>query len=201
MAEQLLAAWQATSSLELVSVVFGLIYIILAAKENSWCWPAALVGTGTAIFLFWDVSLLMESALNVYYLAMAVFGWWQWRYGSETGSELAISAWRPRQHAIAIILIAALSAGSGWWLAHYTDAALPYVDSFTTWSAVITTWMVTRKILQNWLYWIVIDTVSVWLFWQKELYLYALLFLLYTVIAVFGYRQWLEHYTRAKRAT
>lgn len=187
--------------MELVSVVFGLIYIVLAARENSWCWPAALVGTGTAILLFWDVSLVMESALNVYYLGMALFGWWQWRYGSDTGSELAISRWSWRQHLFAIGLIIVLTLASGLWLTVYTEAALPYVDSFTTWSAVITTWMVTRKILQNWLYWIVIDSVSVWLFWQKELYLYAALFVLYTVIAVFGYYQWRQHYAHANPST
>ncbi|RBP53691.1 nicotinamide riboside transporter PnuC [Arenicella xantha] len=198
MSESLLAAWQATSTLELVSVLFGLAYVILAAKENSWCWPAALGGTATAIWLFWDVSLLMESALNVYYLGMAIFGWWQWQYGSSTHSPLAISSWHIKQHALAIGSVVVLTLISGTWLARHTEAALPYVDSFTTWAAVITTWMVTRKILQNWLYWVVIDAVSVWLFWQKELYLYALLFAFYTVIALYGYRHWRIEFLHAK---
>jgi len=77
------SAWAATSNIEIVAVMFGLLYIILAARENSWCWPAAFIGTGTSIYLFWDGELLMESALNVYYLAMAVFGWWQWQYGGK----------------------------------------------------------------------------------------------------------------------
>lgn len=190
MTESLLAAWQQVSTLESISVAFGLAYVILAAKENIWCWPAALIGTGTAIFLFWDVSLLMESALNVFYVLMAVYGFYQWQYGGQRGDELAISSWQLPQHVKAIVLILALVLGSGYLLSNHTNAALPYVDSFTTWGAVVATWMVARKILENWLYWIVIDAVSVWLFVQKELYLYALLFVLYTVIAVYGYLQW-----------
>ena len=86
MNETLLAIWQSTSLLELISVSFGLLYVILAARENVWCWPAALINTATAIFLFWDASLLMESGLNVFYLVIAVYGWWQWRHGGSSRS-------------------------------------------------------------------------------------------------------------------
>lgn len=198
MIELLLQAWQQTSWLEVVSVAFGLAYVILAAKESVWCWPAALVGTGTGILVFWDASLKMESALNVFYLVMAVYGWWAWLYGGASAGRaqqtLSISSWRALNHLYAIALIAVLTAISGGLLKGNTNAALPYVDSFTTWAAVISTWMVTRKVLQNWLYWIVIDAVSVWLFIQRELYLYALLFVLYTVIAAFGYLNWRRRY-------
>lgn len=187
-------AWQATSTLEIVSVVFGLIYIVLAARENIWCWPAAFIGTGTAIFLFWDASLLMESALNIYYLAMAVIGWWQWKYGSLKKTELAISAWSPAQHGFALSLIICLTLISGYLLSQNTGAAHPYVDSFTTWAAVITTWMVARKILENWLYWMIINPVSVWLYAERGLYLYALLFIAYSIIPVFGYLKWRKNF-------
>jgi nicotinamide mononucleotide transporter len=194
------AAWSGTSQLEIVSVAFGVVYVVLAARENIWCWPAAFIGTGTAVFLFWDASLVMESALNVYYLAMAVFGWWQWRAGGVNKSGLTISSWKLRQHLIAISLITALTLASGYLLSTRTTAALPYVDSFTTWSAVITTWMVARKILQNWLYWIVIDIVAMWLFFERGLYLYALLFLLYSLIAVIGHLQWSKKYLRQQKS-
>lgn len=190
-------AWAGTSQLEIVSVVFGLIYVILAARENIWCWPAAFIGTGTAIFLFWDASLLMESALNIYYLLMAVFGWWQWQYGSKQKTELAISSWQLKSHLLILLLIAILTFSSGYLLSNNTSAALPYVDSFTTWAAVITTWMIACKILENWLYWIVIDAVCVWLYAERGLYLYALLFFAYTVIASIGYFKWRQNFARA----
>jgi nicotinamide mononucleotide transporter len=193
-------AWAGTRQLEIVSVLFGLGYVVLAARENIWCWPAAFIGTGTAVFLFWDASLVMESALNVYYLAMAIFGWWQWRAGGDNNPGLLISSWKSRQHLVAISLISVLTLVSGYLLSTRSAAALPYVDSFTTWSAVITTWMVARKILQNWLYWIVIDLVAMWLFAERGLYLYALLFLLYSLIAVIGHFQWNKQYLRQQKS-
>jgi len=201
MIESLNAAWQGTSNLELISVIFGLLYVILAARENIWCWPAALIGTATGVIVFWDVSLLMEMALNVYYAGMAIFGWWQWQKGGNAHSELAISAWGLEKHLSAAAIIAVLTLVSGFILEAKTQATLPYVDSFTTWAAVVTTWMVARKILENWLYWIVIDIVGVWLFFQKELYLYALLFVLYTIIACFGYMNWRRNFRNAASST
>lgn len=194
MNEALSSAWQAISALELVSVVFGLLYVILAARENAWCWPAALINTATAIILFWDASLLMESGLNVFYLVIAVYGWWQWQYGGEGKSELEISTWPLKKHLYALLAIVLLSVASGAALSRGSAAALPYLDSFTTWSAVICTWMVTQKILENWLYWIVIDAASIYLYIDRELYLYALLFALFTVIATYGYFRWHASY-------
>lgn len=205
MLETLATAWQATSTLEIISVVFGLIYVVLAARENSWCWPAAFIGTATAVWLFWDASLVMESALNAYYLGMALFGWWQWRTITPTTtterSTLEISSWTLKHHLITAIIIAFMTFGSGYILEHFTGAKLPYIDSFTTWSAVITTWMVTRKILENWLYWIVIDLVSIYLYFDRGLYLYGLLFIIYTIVAVFGYFNWRQRFINSKHVT
>ena len=194
MIEALLNAWAATSNLEIVSVVFGLLYVVLAARENPWCWPAAFIGTGTAILLFWDASLLMESALNVYYLLMAVYGWWRWQHGGTQQSELRIQRFGIKQHAICAVIVMTLTVASGSLLASNTSAALPYLDSFTTWAAVITTWMIANKILENWLYWIVIDSLSVFLYLERGLVLYAMLFVAYTFIAVFGYFKWRASY-------
>ena len=191
---ELFIALQSVSMLEAVSVLFGLAYVILAARENIWCWPAALIGTGTAVILFWDVSLLMESALHVYYLGMAIYGWWHWGRGGPAHQPLEISRWGFKQHAVTLVLVALLTLTAGYLLSENTSAALPFADSFTTFSAVITTWMVARKILENWLYWIVIDSVSVWLYLERGLVLYAALYLLYTLIAIAGYRLWRQHY-------
>jgi nicotinamide mononucleotide transporter len=197
----LYSAWAATSNIEVVAVVFGLIYIIFAANENIWCWPAGFIGTGTSIYLFWDGSLYMESALNVYYLLMAVFGWWQWQHGSRQKSTLSIRSLEIREHFFIIALITILSLSSGYLLSNNTDAALPYLDSFTTWSAVITTWMVARKILENWLYWIVINIASIYLYIDRGFFLYAVLFALYVIIAIFGYRQWRYNHYYSKSST
>lgn len=183
-----MSAWEA------LAVVLGILYLLLAVREHLWCWYAAFVSTTIFLFLFWKVNLLMESALQVYYLVMAVYGWWQWQHGGDEQQELAISSWSYRHHLAAGAAILALSAASAFLLSRYTSAALPFLDSFTTWGSVLTTWMVARKILENWLYWLLIDSVSIYLYLDRELYLTAALFVAYLIIAVFGYRKWLSHY-------
>jgi nicotinamide mononucleotide transporter len=192
--DALLQAVRALSAWEATAVVLGVAYLLLAMRESLWCWYAAFISTAIFLVLFWRVSLLMESALQVYYLAMAVYGWWQWQRGGSGHAELAISSWGTRQHLLAVAAVVLVSLASGALLQQYTGAALPYLDSFTTWGSILTTWMVARKILENWLYWLVIDGVSIYLYLDRELYLTAVLFAAYLIIVLFGYRKWLLHY-------
>lgn len=191
---ELLQALLDMSPWEAAAVLLGIAYLLLAMRESLWCWYAAFASTAIFLLLFWQVNLLMESALQVYYLGMAVYGWWQWQRGSAGREELAISRWGARQHLLGVGAVLAVSVLSGSLLQQYSEAALPFIDSFTTWGSVLTTWMVARKILENWLYWLVIDSASIYLYLDRELYLTALLFAAYLIIAVFGYRKWLLHY-------
>ncbi len=192
--ELILTAATAMSALEVIAVTLGVAYLLLAMRENILCWYAAFISTAIFLFLFWQVNLLMESALQVYYLGMAVYGWWHWRTGQHEEKQLPISSWSARIHCKALGLIAVASLVSGFLLQQFTDAALPYLDSFTTWGSLVTTWMVARKVLENWLYWLVIDSVSIYLYIDRELYLTALLFAAYVVIVIIGYVKWSQRY-------
>ena len=165
-AEQLLQ----NSVLELVAVVFAIAYLVLAVKENSLCWCAAGISTLIFLFIFWDVKLYMESGLQIYYLGMAFYGWYQWRGAQGEASSLPISRWSAAQHVKALALTAVLTFASGSLLNSGTDANFHYLDSFTTWASVVTTFMVARKILENWIYWLVIDCVSIYLYIDRELF-------------------------------
>jgi len=195
--QAVLNAIQSMSLMELTAVVFAMAYLLLAVRENVLCWLFAFLSTAIYTVLFWDVSLLMESALNVYYMLMAIYGWYQWTRGGTNGDELphalAVRSMSTSQHVLMITAIVLLSFVSGYLLSEHSSAAWPYIDSFTTWASVITTYLVARKYLQNWLYWIVIDTVSVPLYIDRGLSLTALLFVAYVVIAVVGYFKWREH--------
>jgi len=182
------------SLLELVAVVFAVAYLVLAVKENSLCWYAAGISTLIFLFIFWDVKLYMESGLQIYYLAMAFYGWYQWRGAQTETVSLRVSKWRAKQHVVALALIATLTFVSGSLLNSGTDANLPYLDSFTTWASVVTTFMVARKILENWFYWLVIDSVSIYLYLDRELYFTSLLFAIYVVIIFFGWFAWNRSY-------
>jgi nicotinamide mononucleotide transporter len=200
--QSIATAAQAMSIWEVVAVILGVAYLVLAMRQNILCWYAALGSTAIFSWLFWDVSLVMESGLNVYYLIMAVYGWWVWRGNAEqnqvNSSEMIkaveIKSWSLSRHALIIVGIVLISLATGYGLEKNTSAALPYLDSFTTWGAVITTYMVAQKVLENWLYWLVIDTVAIYLYIDRELYLTALLMAIYVVLAVLGWFIWLKEY-------
>ena len=191
-------------SLEILAVILAVAYLLLAARENIFCWVCAFCSSVIYVYLFWQVGLLMESMLNVFYVCMAIAGWMQWRYAigqqherTSTSGEhktLAIRTCRPWQHLLFISIMLLMAILNGWFMQTYTEAAWPFVDSFTTWASVITTFMVIYKILENWLYWVVIDGISVYLYIDRGLYLTALLFLAYLVIVVFGYYSWRQSY-------
>lgn len=181
-------------SLEALAVVFSLAYLVLAMRENSLCWFCAFFGTAIYIWVLGGVSLYMGSLLHVYYLVMAIYGWYQWRRGGADHRGVRISRWGVPQHLYALSAVLLASVISGYLLAEHTDAHLPYLDSFATWGGVLTTVMVARKILENWLYWIVVDGASIYLYLDRELYLTAGLFAVYLVLVVFGFVRWRRHY-------
>ncbi len=186
-----MASWL---NLELTAALLSLAYLVLAMRENSFCWYCAFFGTVIYIWIFGGVKLYMDSLLNVYYLIMAVYGWYQWRRGGSDHHGLKISRWRAGHHVLALVGVLLLSVISGFLLQENTDAQWPYLDSFTTWGSVLTTYMVARKILENWLYWIVVDSVSIYLYLDRALYFTAALFAIYVVLVVIGYFTWRKHY-------
>ncbi len=189
-AQQFLASFEAMSGWEWLAVLLAIAYVVLAIRQRIECWYAAFGSTLIYTLLFWNVSLFMESALNVYYLLMAVYGWYQWRFHPGKDSQLTVQRWPLSRHLGIFAAIAALVFISGYLLAENTSAALPYLDSFTTWASVITTYMVAKKVLENWLYWVVIDAVSIFLYVDRGMWLTAALFVIYTLMAIIGYREW-----------
>ncbi len=183
---------------EVIAALLSLVYLVLAMKQNSLCWYAGFASTAILSWLFWDASLLMESALNIYYLAMAIYGWYMWNYGGKhqqsDNSKLTISTWSLKQHALAISGVTFLSLISGFLLTNNTGAALPYLDSFTTWGAVLTTYMVAKKILENWIYWIVIDLLATYMYADRNLNVLALQMFIFVIMCFFGFKSWLITY-------
>jgi nicotinamide mononucleotide transporter len=185
-------AWLQQRPLESAGVFFSVLYLVLAIRQSLWCWPSAFLSSALTIVVMFRGRLYSEAALNVFYAAMAVYGWYQWRNGGAKSDrqDLPIGVWPFATHAAAIGVSVALSGIIGWLLSRYTDAAYPFLDAFVTVSSVVTTYMVARKILENWLYWLVIDSLSLYLYWQREIYEYAALFALYLVLVVIGLVRW-----------
>lgn len=184
---------RAQSALEVIAVVAAIAYLVLAIRQNILCWVFAAVSTSIYVWLFIDAKLYMESVLNLFYLVMAGYGWYSWTTGRVGGDEKPVVVWSLGRHGKAIVGVAALSAFTGWLLSR-TDAAFPYIDSATTWFAIWATYLVARKVLENWWYWLVIDIVSIFIYWSRDLQLTSVLFCLYVVMIPFGMIAWTRSY-------
>ena len=186
--DKITSAFLAQSGLEIVAVICAVLYLILVVRENIWCWIFAFVSTALFIYLFHEGALFSESLLNVYYLVMAVYGWRQWL--NKTGKkEIEIHYWSNKAHVLIAIGTVALTPVVGYLMASI-GASFPYLDAFIAILSVAATIMVTRKVFENWYYWLLIDTLSIYLFWQKQYYFVAALYVAYIVLIFIGIKAW-----------
>ena len=178
------------STIEWFAVIFSLAYVILAAKENIWCWLFGLISVVLYFFFFKSLRLYSDTSLQVFYMIMSVYGFFNWRRNAKNEMEpIPIVSWPLQNHLLAVAIGVVLVLFLGWFWKQF-DASLPYIDAFTSAFAIIATCMVVWKVLENWLYWIVIDIVCVGVYMYKEAWLTAGLFAVYCVIAVVGWREW-----------
>jgi nicotinamide mononucleotide transporter len=194
------ALWHAllsTAPLEAVALVLGIAYVLLILKRNRLGWLAGGVSSAIYVYLSAGAHLPMQATLQVYYVVMAVYGWFSWSAARQEQPGGGITRWPWRTHLAALIGIVLLTLISARLLARETHAAWPYLDSFTTWISLLATWMVTRMKLENWLYWMAADAITAWLFVVQGHPAASLLFVAYLIIAVFGFREWLTLYRRS----
>lgn len=192
---KLIADWQLLHSIELVATLLAVAYVVLALKHSIWCWPAALLSTLLFTHVMWDSALLSDALLHIYYAGMAIYGWWRWRQlQQQSGQTQPVYEWVWQRHLLLISFTAMGGLVLGYLMANYTHADFAYLDAQTTAFSLVATWLVAKKLLSNWLYWVVIDAVSIFVYAQKHLYFLTALFMLYTVIAVVGYFVWRSQY-------
>lgn len=181
---------QALFTLETVAVLLALAYVVLAIRQNPWCWLASALAAGIYMVLFFEGRLFMESLLQLFYVGMAGYGLWAWRYGSSAASGLPVTQRRLAWHGITISFILLITAVIAFLLHRFTAAEAVFIDTLTTVASLVTTWMVARKIAENWLYWVVIDAIYVYLFATKGYFLTAILYTLFLGMAAYGYFSW-----------
>jgi nicotinamide mononucleotide transporter len=189
LAAQLASAWSTTSWIEILAVVLAVAYLLLAIRQSIGCWIAAFVSSCLYVWVFFGARLYMDSLLNLFYAAMAVYGFQQWRRSSKS-APLGVRRWPATRNAAAAAGVVGLSLVSAYFLRRYTPAASPFVDSLVTWSSVFATFLVARKVYENWHWWLIIDAASLCLYLTRGLYLTVLLFALYLGLIVVGMREW-----------
>lgn len=183
--DSLLAGLRATSAAEWAATVAGLVYIVLIIRRNRWGWVAGGISSLIFAVLFARSHLPMQSALQASYVAGAIYGWWSWAPDSRPER---ISTWTLRGHLITLSMCVVLSLGLRLLLAG--ESASPFMDSLVACGGLFATWLVARVYLENWIYWIAIDLVSIWLCLSQGLLVTAGLFAVYSVMAALGLRSW-----------
>lgn len=182
--------------LEIFGVIFSVLYLLLASRESIYCWLMGMLSSIIYGYIFIDAKLYFETILQVFYFGMAIYGWYSWRK-KDSGKTVSVTRMSGFLHGIILIPGLMLAISLGWFATDFTDASYPYLDAFTTVFGILTTWLVARKKLENWVYWFVIDGLSLYLYMKKELYLTSLLFVFYLVMCVIGYINWRKHMLNA----
>lgn len=176
--------------IEGVGAALAIAYLLLALKQNKLCWFAWIASSILYLYVMYQAGLYMESLLQVFYLCMGFYGLSQWTKTINNNQNTYVDLWSIGNHIFAISLVIVLSFLSGILLSNFSNAALPFIDAFTTWGAIMASYMVAKKILENWIYWFVIDFISVFIFASRGLYFTSALFVTYLVIIYFGYKSW-----------
>jgi len=187
---------------EILGVVTALVYLYFSIQQKIWLWPFGILTSALYVYIFYSSQLYADMGLQVYYVAISFYGWYFWLFGGREGGRSKPRVNRIRKREIWIILLVTiLIYVCLLFILIYVPGLLdipasdiPYWDAFTTASSIVATWMLARKILEQWLVWVVVDAVSMGLYIYKGLYLTAGLFLIYTLLAILGYRTWKKDY-------
>ena len=173
--------------LEIIAVISALGYVLLASKQHVLCWPVSLISCFIYGYICYDSKLYMESVLQIFYVFVSLYGWKRWRSNDMLNQ---VSQDSLKFNLLAILILGILSLAMGYLIANYTNASLPYADTTVFIYSIYATFITAKKKLENWIYWMVIDAASVFIYINRDLHLTAALFIIYTLLAFNGYFQW-----------
>ncbi len=177
-------------ALEIVGVAFGLISVYLSTKEKIASWPTAIVNVGIFFFVFWEAKLYADAGLQIVYLLLSIYGWYEWLYGGAQKTPLVVSR-APLKHWIVLIVLAVLfGVGLGSFMAKHTDSPVPYLDASLTAASLVAQWMMTKKQLENWIVWILANIVYVPTMIARGLPWTSFQYAVFLVLAWMGYVSW-----------
>jgi len=184
-------SWIIGHWVEIAGVLFSLLYLFLSIRQNILLWPVGIISSVLYVVVFYMSAFYADMSLNVYYFFISFYGWVNWsRKKNDEDSGLKVSQAGNRLWLILASITLLLFIGGGYILKEYTDSPVPYWDAFTTALSITATWMLTRKIIEHWILWVVVDLVSMALYIYRGLYPTAFLFLVYTIMAFIGYLEW-----------
>lgn len=179
-------------AIEIIATLFGLVFLILIIFEKKIGWWFGIAGSFISIYLFFYQKLYAEAILYTYYVIIGFYGYYLWNKNKL--APIIVKQWSLVNHAILIFSSILLALGLGYVLKKYTDADKPYIDAYTTIFSFSASYLEAKKILSTWLYWIVINGVTIWLYYSKELNYYGILTIIYFIASFWGYYSWRKSY-------
>lgn len=185
-------SWIGGHYLEILGVVFSLAYLFFSIRQNILLWPTGMISAVLYMVVFFQSKFYADMGLNAYYFVISIYGWilWSGRKAKGNGKILSISRITRRMGVLLFLITLIAFVGIGVILDRYTDSPVPYWDAFTTALSFTATWMLARKIIEHWILWVIVDLVSMALYLYRGLYPTLVLFAIYTLMAIIGYRQW-----------
>jgi nicotinamide mononucleotide transporter len=175
---------------EIFAVVFGLVSVLLTIRESIWCWPTGIISVTLYVLVFYKAKLYGETGLQIVFIALQVYGWYEWLRGGEGKTELHITRLQFGQAARLALIAFAGTTLMGYLLGAKTDASLPFLDSTVTVLSLLAQWMLAKKLLENWLVWIAVDVLSIGIYFYKGLYISTMLYATFLALATFGFIGW-----------
>ncbi|MEX0986988.1 MAG: nicotinamide riboside transporter PnuC [Bacteroidales bacterium] len=181
--------WLVENYVEVLGTLLSILYLYLSIRQNILLWPVGILSAVMYIIVFYHSKFYADMGLNGYYFLISIYGWITWS-GAGNGKVLQVTNVGLRRGFVLLVIMILIFLGSGYLLDNYTDSPVPYWDAFTTAGSIVATWMLTKKIIEHWLVWIIVDLISLGLYLYRGLYPTSVLFAIYTTMAVVGYIQW-----------
>lgn len=186
--------WRSLNPYEVLAVVFSLVCVLLTIKENIWQWLVGIFGVIFYIVVFYQAKLYANMWLQVVFIVLQLYGWYEWLYGGKGKTELKISRSSLSLNLLMIVMAIAGTAAMSYGFAKFTDNAMPLTDSAVTVLSLLAQWMLAKKYLENWLGWIVVNVMMIGLGISQKLILTAGLYVVFFILAILGFLEWRKSY-------
>jgi len=195
---EIIIKWLSGNYIELLGAILGVVYIYFSIRQSILTWPVGLLTSVLYVWVFFESKLYADMCLQMYYVAISIYGWYEWLHVDQQTHARPIKISRISYKLGVVLAAVSLVIYVLIWfiLKNYTDSPVPVADSLATSLSIVATWMLARKILEHWLVWIFVDAFSIGLFWYKDLWPTVFLFFVYAVMAFIGYHEWKKEFAR-----
>jgi nicotinamide mononucleotide transporter len=189
-----IAEFLSTHQLEVIASLTGFATVYLVIKRSVWCWPVGLLQVSLYIFIFYEVKLYSDMVLHIAYIFMQIYGWWYWTQNKRHHGDIRVIALRWPKVLMWTGVSIAISLALGWIMATYTDAEMAYLDAFVAGTSLVAQWLLSRRYLSNWWFWIVEDIVAIDVCLRESLFPTAALHAVFIFLAFYGLWSWWKEY-------